>query len=400
MVQGHAEAEPLLLRCLVGGQVWAIIGPLNPPPSTARTVAGREPRLLGAARGMFVLKRGAFSDRVLWRRGDGSPCRRGRPTTALPHDEFATAGRTRQLAAVRPRDAPLVELAAGRPTLDERDIRKCRSKTRGPSGSLGWPWRGPSFGASKGHDGGDEEAEEGDLVQHATRLPGRSVVDAVSPDPPQTQADVKEDQRQEEAPAAGKGSACDSGNDHGRVREDHRYDEAVEDGVQFGVVPPAAVTLTDNEPQGSADSEPCIPGEQSSGHVTSHAAGVHGSPGDVVAGPATQVPGPRSYQLLAKMLTGLIAELPDQRIAWGRHLVDRAQPSRAGNRRTARRPDPRNRDLDRRVRHHRPRQPMRRGLPDSGTADHPVPDDRPDYGRVGTASLAIALATGAALMRT
>jgi predicted ArsR family transcriptional regulator len=47
-----------------------------------------------------------------------------------------------------------------------------------------------------------------------------------------------------------------------------------------------------------------------------------------------QVPGPRSYKLLAEMLTGLIAFLPDAGPvavdagkAWGRHLVERAAPS-------------------------------------------------------------------------
>jgi predicted ArsR family transcriptional regulator len=45
-------------------------------------------------------------------------------------------------------------------------------------------------------------------------------------------------------------------------------------------------------------------------------------------------PGPRSYQLLAEMLTSLVAALPDRRRqaiaagdAWGRHLVERAKPS-------------------------------------------------------------------------
>jgi predicted ArsR family transcriptional regulator len=48
-------------------------------------------------------------------------------------------------------------------------------------------------------------------------------------------------------------------------------------------------------------------------------------------GPA---PGPRSYGLLAEMLTGLVASLPDAGPAavgagqaWGRHLVERAAPS-------------------------------------------------------------------------
>lgn len=47
-----------------------------------------------------------------------------------------------------------------------------------------------------------------------------------------------------------------------------------------------------------------------------------------------QVPGPRSYGLLAEMLTGLIVSLPDAGPAaveagqaWGRHLVERAAPS-------------------------------------------------------------------------
>jgi predicted ArsR family transcriptional regulator len=47
-----------------------------------------------------------------------------------------------------------------------------------------------------------------------------------------------------------------------------------------------------------------------------------------------QVPGPRSYTLLAEMLTGLVASLPDAGPvaidagkAWGRHLVERAAPS-------------------------------------------------------------------------
>jgi predicted ArsR family transcriptional regulator len=46
------------------------------------------------------------------------------------------------------------------------------------------------------------------------------------------------------------------------------------------------------------------------------------------------VPGPRSYRLLAEMLTGLLTSLPDvERAAldagrgWGRHLVERAAPS-------------------------------------------------------------------------
>jgi predicted ArsR family transcriptional regulator len=46
------------------------------------------------------------------------------------------------------------------------------------------------------------------------------------------------------------------------------------------------------------------------------------------------VPGPRSYALLAEMLTGLVAALPDAGPtavaagqAWGRHLVERAAPS-------------------------------------------------------------------------
>lgn len=47
-----------------------------------------------------------------------------------------------------------------------------------------------------------------------------------------------------------------------------------------------------------------------------------------------QVPGPRSYKLLAEMLTGLVASLKDTGPvavnagkAWGRHLVERAAPS-------------------------------------------------------------------------
>lgn len=47
------------------------------------------------------------------------------------------------------------------------------------------------------------------------------------------------------------------------------------------------------------------------------------------------VPGARSYRLLAEMLTGLVAGLPQPGAAavdagrdWGRHLVDRAAPSR------------------------------------------------------------------------
>jgi predicted ArsR family transcriptional regulator len=47
-----------------------------------------------------------------------------------------------------------------------------------------------------------------------------------------------------------------------------------------------------------------------------------------------QVPGPRSYGLLAEMLTGLVASLDDAGPAaveagraWGRHLVERAAPS-------------------------------------------------------------------------
>jgi predicted ArsR family transcriptional regulator len=47
-----------------------------------------------------------------------------------------------------------------------------------------------------------------------------------------------------------------------------------------------------------------------------------------------QVPGARSYGLLAEMLTGLVASLPDAGPAaveagraWGRHLVDRSAPS-------------------------------------------------------------------------
>ena len=47
-----------------------------------------------------------------------------------------------------------------------------------------------------------------------------------------------------------------------------------------------------------------------------------------------QVPGPRSYGLLAEMLTGLVASLKDAGPAaadagkaWGRHLVERAAPS-------------------------------------------------------------------------
>ncbi|HET7311171.1 MAG TPA: helix-turn-helix domain-containing protein [Mycobacteriales bacterium] len=46
------------------------------------------------------------------------------------------------------------------------------------------------------------------------------------------------------------------------------------------------------------------------------------------------LPGPRSYALLAEMLTGLVASLKDARPtaveagrAWGRHLVERAAPS-------------------------------------------------------------------------
>jgi len=46
-----------------------------------------------------------------------------------------------------------------------------------------------------------------------------------------------------------------------------------------------------------------------------------------------QLPGPRSYKLLAEMLTGLVASLADRPAAaeagraWGRHLVERAAPS-------------------------------------------------------------------------
>ena len=47
-----------------------------------------------------------------------------------------------------------------------------------------------------------------------------------------------------------------------------------------------------------------------------------------------QIPGPRSYKLLAEMLTGLVASLADAGTvsvdagkAWGRHLVERAAPS-------------------------------------------------------------------------
>lgn len=51
-----------------------------------------------------------------------------------------------------------------------------------------------------------------------------------------------------------------------------------------------------------------------------------------------QVPGPRSYKLLAEMLTGLVASLEDAGPvaveagkAWGRHLVERAAPSERVN---------------------------------------------------------------------
>jgi predicted ArsR family transcriptional regulator len=46
-----------------------------------------------------------------------------------------------------------------------------------------------------------------------------------------------------------------------------------------------------------------------------------------------ELPGPRSYKLLAEMLTGLVASLADRPAAaeagraWGRHLVERAAPS-------------------------------------------------------------------------
>jgi predicted ArsR family transcriptional regulator len=46
-----------------------------------------------------------------------------------------------------------------------------------------------------------------------------------------------------------------------------------------------------------------------------------------------ELPGPRSYKLLAEMLTGLVASLGDRAAsteagrAWGRHLVERAAPS-------------------------------------------------------------------------
>ena len=49
-------------------------------------------------------------------------------------------------------------------------------------------------------------------------------------------------------------------------------------------------------------------------------------------------PGPRSYRLLAEMLTGLVASLSDARPAateagraWGRHLVERVDPSQRVN---------------------------------------------------------------------
>jgi predicted ArsR family transcriptional regulator len=66
----------------------------------------------------------------------------------------------------------------------------------------------------------------------------------------------------------------------------------------------------------------------------------HAEPRDVPGRPRIlytaggQVPGPRSYELLAEMLTGLVAALADAGPvavdagkAWGRHLVERAAPS-------------------------------------------------------------------------
>jgi predicted ArsR family transcriptional regulator len=74
--------------------------------------------------------------------------------------------------------------------------------------------------------------------------------------------------------------------------------------------------------------------------VTDGLAERHAEPRDVPGRPrilytaGDQVPGPRSYKLLAEMLTGLVASLADAGPvavdagkAWGRHLVERAAPS-------------------------------------------------------------------------